>query len=114
MVVAYWNGFIKVFDGGGDNLVELKTCYIPVKKLVDNISTLAVSEHHGLIAAGSSKGAVIVIDQESMKIIAIYQQHVQNVTFVGFVGKYPLLISCGMDGLLCVYSIRGTGINKQD
>jgi len=72
MVVVGWSGLMKVINSNSTNLQVIKTCTNVVQTLKDDVRTLVVSEHLGLIATGTTRGVVQVWDFEYLKCTAVF------------------------------------------
>ena len=73
----------------------------------DDISALSFDDHLSLIATGSRSGIVCVWDFETNKLEGICLGQKRAVTSLNFVGgQYPLLVSAGQCGIVCIWGVR--------
>ncbi len=75
----------------------------------DDIQALAFSEHLSLVATGSRSGIVAIWDFETCKLEGMCLGQKRAVSAVSFCGEYPLMVSMGIDGLVCLWGVRGGG-----
>lgn len=107
LVAGHWNSRIRCWDvtePGGE--VALRTGS-QLDELKEDIMTIAVSQYHSLIATGGTFGTILLWDFELFKVEGVLIGNKMGITSLNFVDKYPLLISTGQCGTVCVYAVRG-------
>lgn len=72
----------------------------------DDISSLDFNAHLSLIATGSRSGIVCVWDFETNKLEGICLGQKRTVSSLCFVKEYPVLISMGICGIICIWGVR--------
>ena len=60
-----------------------------------------------MIATGGHCGTIMLWDFELFKVIGVLIGSKMAITAIEFVDRYPLLVSVGQCGIICVYAIRG-------
>jgi WD40 repeat protein len=55
---------------------------------------------------GTTKGEIAVWDFESSTLLAFLIKHTDAVTEILFLNPYPLIVTTGADGLICMWSIK--------
>lgn len=60
-----------------------------------------------MIASGTAFGVVQLWDFEMLKLISVMHPHSACVKAICFTDEYPLMTTCSLDGIICVFSIRG-------
>ena len=61
----------------------------------EDIQSIAISEHHSMIATGGHCGTITLWDFELFKVIGVLIGSKMAITAIEFVDKYPLLVSVG-------------------
>lgn len=76
--------------------------------LDDNITRLRFDYHLSLIATGSDKGRVAVWDYEMGKLLGVCVGHDNEaeITGIEFCAPYPMMITCGTDGKILLWTVR--------
>ena len=74
----------------------------------DNITHLKFDYHLSLIATGSDQGRVAVWDFEMGKLLGLCVGHSNEseVSAIEFCAPYPLMITCGSDGKILLWTVR--------
>jgi len=71
------------------------------------ISCMDYSYLLGLIATGAINGSITIWDYEMSRIEGQCYQHSTEILDVKFVEGYPVIVSSGNDGLVCIFGVRG-------
>ena len=108
LVSGHWNSRIRIWDEtqGGDGVVHMRTSSSE-RQFQEDVQSIAISEHHSMIATGGQYGTIILWDFELFKVIGVLIGSKMAITAIEFVETYPLLVSVGQCGIISVYAIRG-------
>ena len=95
LVSGHWNHRVRVWDEtSGEDAVHMRTAS-GQEQFKEDISSIAVSEHHSLIATGGQFGTILLWDFELFKVVGVLVGSKMAITAMEFVDQYPLLISVG-------------------
>ena len=67
---------------------------------------MRVDPHFSLVVTGTTNGEIAVWDFESSSLLAFLNKHTDAITEIIFLSPYPLILTTGADGLICIWSIR--------
>ena len=72
----------------------------------DMISCAAISKHHSLLVTANDFGYIVTWDLETAKILNVQKASSERITFVSFLGKYPILVNGTSDGHLSLWATK--------
>lgn len=96
LVSGHWNSRVRIWDEaqGGDGVVHMRTSSSE-RQFQEDVQSIAISEHHSMIATGGQYGTIILWDFELFKVIGVLIGSKMAITAIEFVETYPLLVSVG-------------------
>ena len=75
-------------------------------QLGDMVVCMAISKHLSLIATGNQYGLVVIWGMEYGKIDKVFYAAKGKISFMEFVGEYPLLVVGSYDGVMTVWGTK--------
>jgi WD40 repeat protein len=104
ILAAQWLDQFHVFDL--KDLNPIKTAKGVTDILKDDIRCVQLNEYHSVVGSGSAFGVVQLWDFEMLKPISVLHNHSACIKAICFTDEYPIMATCSLDGMICVFSIR--------
>lgn len=108
LIASSWDSTIMVYD-----LMDLEEANL-LRMMKgghagSDITCIAYSPYLSMIASGSSNGIVSVWDFQLGKLQAACFGHRREISALAFVDPYPVLATCSLDGIVCLWTMKSIG-----
>lgn len=113
LITGQGSNRVSAWDVNDSENCEMMRTASAASLTTEDIQSLTSSEHHCLIATGGVLGTISVWDFELFKLVHVFHGCSGGVTVLEFADKFPLLVGCSQQGVICVYAIRGAHLSIQ-